>query len=142
MGLAALAAGLGMAAHAQVPFPGYQKASVIERRDPPPEGIVVVRAQQQEREGSRYRLRGNAEIETHDMLLRAEAIDYDQETGAAEARGRVRYINFTSGEQLGADRIEYNLNDSSGSFYAVRGAAYGKINYWPGILRTENPFFL
>jgi len=130
-----------MAAHAQAPFPGYQKASVIERRDPPPEGIVVVRAQQQEREGSRYRLRGNAEIETHDMLLRAEAIDYDQETGAAEARGRVRYINFTSGEQLWAERIEYNLNDSSGSFYTVRGAAYGKIDYRPGILRTENPFF-
>lgn len=139
--LAGLGAGLLPAALAQAPFPSYEKATVIERRDPPPEGIVVVRAEKQEREGSRYRLRGNAEIETKEMLLRADEIDYDQETGAAEGRGRVHYTNFLSGEQLWAERIDYNLRDASGSFYRVRGAAYGKIEYRPGILRSENPFF-
>jgi len=140
--LAASGACLLPLALSQPLFPSYEKVSVIERRDPPPEGIVVVRALQQEREGSRYRLRGNAEIETSDMWLRAEEIDYDQETGVAEARGRVRYINFVSGEQLQAERIDYNLNDASGAFYKVSGAAFGKIDYRPGILRTENPFFL
>ncbi len=135
------AAAVMTAAAGQAPFPGYEKVAVIERRDVPPEGIVVVRATQQEREGSRYRLRGQAQIETHEMLLEAEEIDYDQDTGVAEARGRVRYVNFTSGEQLWADRIDYNLKDASGSFYRVRGAAYGKIDYRPGILRTQNPFF-
>ncbi|MGQ9917448.1 MAG: LPS-assembly protein LptD [Bryobacteraceae bacterium] len=125
----------------QGPIPGYEKAAVIERRDVPPEGIVVVRAAQQEREESRYRLRGKAQIETREMLLEAEEIDYDQETGVAEARGRAHYVNFTSGEQLWAERIDYNLKDASGAFYRVRGAAYGKIDYRPGILRTENPFF-
>lgn len=139
--LLGLAASLLPPVPAQAPFASYEQAAVIERRDPPPEGIVVVRALQQEREGSRYRLRGNAEIETSEMLLRAEEIDYDQETGAAEARGRAHYINFKSGEQLWAERMEYNLNDGNGSFYKVRGAAYGKIDYRPGILRTENPFF-
>jgi LPS-assembly protein len=129
------------AAMAQAAPPSYEKATVIERRDVPPEGIVVVRAAQQEREGSRYRLRGSAEIETREMLLKADEIDYDQETGQAEARGRVHYINFVSGEQLWAERIEYNLNDGAGLFYRIRGAAYGKIDYRPGILRTENPFF-
>lgn len=126
---------------AQAAPPSYEKATVIERRDVPPESIVVVRAAQQEREGSRYRLRGSAEIETREMLLKADEIDYDQETGQAEARGRVHYINFVSGEQLWAERIEYNLKDGDGSFYRVRGAVYGKIDYRPGILRTENPFF-
>lgn len=137
----ALAAWLAAQAHGQAPFPSYEKPSAIERRDPPPEGIIVVRAAQQEREGSRYRLRGGAEIETGGMLLRAEEIDYDQETGAAEARGRAHYINFESGEQLWSERIDYNLNGASGFFYGVRGAVYGKIDYRPGILRTENPFF-
>lgn len=119
----------------------YEKASVIERRDVPPEGVIVVRAAEQEREGSRYRLRGEAEIETREMRLRAQEIDYDQETGVAEARGRAHYVNFVSGEQLWSERIDYNLKDGGGSFYAVQGAAYGKIDYRPGILRTENPFF-
>ncbi|GIU73020.1 MAG: hypothetical protein KatS3mg004_0107 [Bryobacteraceae bacterium] len=122
-------------------LPNYERAAAIERRDVPPAGIVVVRALQQEREGPKYRLRGKAEIETADMLLRADEIDYDQETGIAEARGHVHFVQFTTGEQLWAERIDYNTKDSSGAFYTVRGAAYGKIDYRPGILRTENPFF-
>jgi len=135
------AALLALAPLAFAQLPPYERAASIERRDVPPEGVVVVRAARQEREGSRYRLRGSAEIETSDMRLRADEIDYDQETGVAEARGRVHYVNFLSGEQLRAERIDYNLKDSSGTFYRVRGAAYGKIDYRPGILRTENPFF-
>lgn len=135
----ALAALAGAAWAAQ--FPAYERAATIERREAPPAGVVVIRAARQEREGSRYRLQGMAEIETAEMLLRADEIDYDQETGAAEARGHVHFINFTSGEQLWAERIDYNTKDSSGTFYRVRGAAYGKIDYRPGILRTENPFF-
>ncbi len=148
-------ASAGLAALAWAPlaaqFPPYERAAAIERREVPPEGVVVVRAAQQEREGSRYRLRGRAEIETAEMLLRADEIDYDQETGVAEARGHVHFINFTSGEQLWAERIDYSTKDAGGTFYRVRGAAYGKNRlpaghppdgksvFLPGRLGGENP---
>ncbi|MBI5083438.1 MAG: LPS-assembly protein LptD [Acidobacteria bacterium] len=112
----------------------------IERTDPPPPGIVLVRGIHQQREGEKYRLRQNAELETAEYLLQADEIDYDQETGIAEARGAVRFVNFQSGERLWADRADYNLNDKSGTFYKVRGSIAGKIDPRPGILTSGNPF--
>lgn len=123
--------------------PGAQpgRGAPPERRDPPPKGIVIVRAIHKEREGSRYRLSEQAELESLEYLLRADQIDYDQQTGVAEARGHVYFLNYTTREQLWAERIDYNLKDGTGAFYQVKGSSLGKINYRPGVLRTENPFF-
>jgi len=123
------------------PAPGKAaEAPKIPRGDPPPPGIVVVRGSRQEREGEKYHLRVKSELESEEFLLQADEIDYDQETGIAEARGSVHFTNFQSGEQLWAERIDYNLKDGTGTFYKVRGSAYGKIDYRPGILTTGNPF--
>ncbi len=102
--------------------------------------MILVKGDRQEVEGRRYRLRGNAEVETPDILLTAEEIDYDEGSGFAEARGRVKFVNFMSGEELQAARVDYDLKQGTGSFYSVTGTAYGKIDYRPGILRTSNPF--
>ncbi len=112
----------------------------IQRQEPPPAGIVVVRGVHQEREGEKYHLREGAELESVEFLLKADEIDYDQETGIAEARGKIDFTNFQSGERLWAERVDYNLKDGTGTFYKVRGSAYGKIDYRPGILTTGNPF--
>ncbi len=112
----------------------------IQRPDPPPPGIVVVRGIVQKREGEYWRLRQNAEVESADYLLRADEIDYSDKSGLAEARGHVYFANLQSGEELWADRVDYDLNKGSGTFYQVHGSAYGKIDPRPGILTTGKPF--
>ena len=73
-----------------------------------------MRAIRQEVDGSVRRLRGAAAIETFDTLLTADEIDYDEETGYAEARGRVKFVNYEEGENLEANRAEYNLRTKIG----------------------------
>ncbi len=91
-------------------------------------------------EGSRYRLRGSAELETTDSLLQAEEIDYDEATGHAMASGHVRYKNFETGEELEAERVEYNFRDQTGTFHQVRGTVSANVESRPGLLTTTNPF--
>jgi len=68
------------------------------RPNAPPLDQVLVRAVTQEKVGTLYHLRGASEVETTDMLLKADEIDYDQESGNAEARGNVRFEHFVNGE--------------------------------------------
>ena len=95
---------------------------------------------QQEKDGSLVHLRGHAQVETIDMLLRADEIDYDEESGYAEARGNVYFQHFTGGEILEADRVEYNTVDETGKYYNIRGSSPAKIEARPGVLTTSNPF--
>jgi LPS-assembly protein len=117
-----------------------QSSRQIQRPDPPPPGIVLVRGIVQKREGEFWRLRQNAEVESTDYYLKADEIDYSDKTGVAEARGHVYFANLQSGEELWAGRVDYNLNDGTGTFYEVRGSAYAKIEARQGILTTGKPF--
>jgi LPS-assembly protein len=110
------------------------------RPNAPAPGDVRISALLQEKEGSFYKLRGQAQVEMTDMLLRADEIDYDDETGDAEARGHVYFQHFTGGEILEADRAEYNTVEETGKYYNVRGSAPAKIDARPGVLTTTNPF--
>jgi LPS-assembly protein len=86
------------------------------------------------------RLRGAAVVETTEMILRADEIDYDSQKGYAEARGNVRFDHFAGGEHLEADRVEYDLKNESGMYYNVRGSSPAKIEARPGVLTTTSPF--
>jgi LPS-assembly protein len=99
-----------------------------------------VTARRQEAEGGQYRLRGAAEIETAEMIIRAEEIDYNEVTGEVRAGGGVKYRSFVTGEQLEAERVEYNVREETGKFYQVVGEASGKVDVRPGLLVTQNPF--
>jgi LPS-assembly protein len=79
-------------------------------------------------------------METAEALLRADEIDYHEQTGAAEARGHVYLKHFAEGEELWADRAEYNVRTESGKFYEVRGSAPVRIEARPGVLHSSNPF--
>ncbi len=106
----------------------------------PGRGEVLISAPFQEADGRLYRLRGGAELRTSEALIRAQEIDYNEETGEATARGGVEYQNLTSGERLRAERVEYNLRDQTGRFYEVWGEATTKVDPRPGVLFSENPF--
>ncbi len=111
------------------------------RPNAPPKDIVLVRAINQEKLGSVYHLRGGAEVETTDMILKADEIDYDEVSGDAEARGNVRFEHFVRGEKLQASRAEYNLDSETGKYYDVSGTSPAKIDSRPGLLTTKNPFY-
>ena len=95
----------------------------------------------QEQDGPWIRLRGMNLIESTDMSLRADEIDYNRDTGDAEARGHVQFERFDSGEKLYCDRAEYNLDDQTGKFYNVSGSAPARIETRPGLLTTTTPYY-
>ncbi len=43
----------------------------------------------------------NARVETSDMLLQADEIDYNTDTDDVELRGNVHYTNYVRGEKAG-----------------------------------------
>jgi LPS-assembly protein len=75
------------------------------------------------------------------MLLRADELDYNTDTGDAEARGHVHFEHFVRGENLDCDRAEYNVNTETGKFYEVSGSATSRIQARRGLLITKNPFY-
>ncbi len=102
---------------------------------------MIVRAlERQEVVGEVYKLRGAAELETAEVLLRADYMEYNEKSGEAVAVGKVRYRNFVSGETIEADRVEYNVVEETGKFYDVRGAIPNAAKARPRLLTTENPF--
>ena len=86
-------------------------------------------------------LRGNVRLETSDMLLRADELDYNTETGDAEARGHVHFEHFVRGEKLDCDHAEYNVSAETGKFYDVSGSATSRIQARRGLLITQTPFY-
>lgn len=95
----------------------------------------------QEAEGQFYKLRGHAIVETSDLYLSADEIDYHADTGEAEARGNVHFIHYAGGEDIHCDKVEYNVDEETGKFYNIRGTTPAKIEARPGVLTTSNPFY-
>ena len=125
----------------QVPSPNPAVPVKPPRQNAPTEDEVLVHAVSEERNGSVYRLRGQAHIELTNMALDADAIDYDEDSGDAVASGHIRFENFVTGEKLQCDRATYNVNDLTGKFYSVTGTSPPKIESKPGLLTTSNPFY-
>ena len=74
------------------------------------------------------------------MLLQADEIDYNTDTGDVEGRGHVHFEHFSRGEKMDCDKAEYNIDDENGTFYNVSGSAH-PIQARPGLLTTQNPFY-
>ena len=127
-----LALVLGVEAPAQQP-PSVSPQSI-------PGGYLNVVADEQEKEGDIYRLKGNAELEDPRRLFRADEIEWNRETGDVKAKGHVYYRSFKNNDQLWADHLEYNTETETGRFYLVRGEMAPKIIVRPGVLATSNPF--
>jgi LPS-assembly protein len=112
----------------------------VPRTNAPPPGEWLVRAVTQEMAGSVRKLRGHVELESSEMLFRADELDYNEATGYVEARGNVYFHHFTRNEELWADKVEYHLDDETGNFYNVRGSGQPRIDARPGVLTSTNPF--
>jgi LPS-assembly protein len=117
-----------------------QKVRAIRPGAPDAEHVHI-ESVTQEADGVMRHLRGSVHLETSDMLLRADELDYNTETGDAEARGHVHFEHFVRGEKLDCERAEYNVNLETGKFYDVSGSATPRIQARRGLLVTQNPFY-
>ncbi len=151
---------LGLALAVNVPAQGYRppilppppppdqvnvanpnQALKTKRADAPPLGYFNVDAVTQETEGSLRHLRGSVRLESEDILLTADEVDYNEDTAWAEARGHVKFESFKDGDKLQCDHAKYNLNSEEGTFWDVSGTSPAKVQARPGILTTSNPFY-
>jgi LPS-assembly protein len=105
-----------------------------------PRSEIELSAVSQETDGPWRRLRGMARVETADMVLKADEIDYNEETKYAEARGNVYFQRFADGEEIRADRVEHNGAEDTAKYYNVRGSIPARIQPRPGVLASGNPF--
>lgn len=112
----------------------------IPRPNAPAQDKVRVDAVTQTLEGDWLRLRGKAVVETTEQILEGDEIDYNLETGEAEARGNVHYKHFTEGEEIYCEKATYSTKTEKGRFYQIKGSFPAKIDARPGILTSSNPF--
>ena len=132
---------LAIPASAQLPASRPDQRVLQPRPGAPPRGSYDIDAVTQEKEGGIRHLRGKAKIEGASMLVQADQIDYDEDTGDLHASGNVYFHNFEQNEQLWADKVDYNTDSQTGTFYNVRGTGNTRIDARPGRLTTTEPFF-
>ncbi len=108
---------------------------------PVPPGELVTVADSEATEGPWRRLRGQAEVRRDVMILRANEIDYNEETGEAEARGNVHFSHLGRKEDVYAARLNYNLRTETGTFYEVHGTVRSASQGGPRMLTTDQPFY-
>ena len=117
------------------------KLDRTKRLNEPPLDQTFISAREQNSENGVYHLRGNVVLGQTDATLKADEIDYNEETGDAEARGHVFYDNYAQNERISCDRADYNLETRKGKFYNVHGYVKTHIDARPGLLTSNNPFY-
>jgi LPS-assembly protein len=97
-------------------------------------------AQQQEKDGTVYKLHGNARIFYRSYILSADEVTYDSESGAATAEGHVVLDGGANDEHIQASRGEYNVQTEFGDFYHVTGTTGLRPRGRNVKLISDNPF--
>ncbi len=85
-----------------------------------PRGEWEIRANNQSKDGPIHKLEGDAQVESNAVLVKADYIEYNEETGDVVARGHVYYHSFEKSEQLWCDHLEYNNDEQRGKFWDVK----------------------
>jgi LPS-assembly protein len=101
---------------------------------------VTFKAHEQERTGEVYKLRGNAEIDFRNLVLRADEVSYDASTGEATASGHVTLDGGPHDEHIVASHGQYNVNAQTGRFYDVIGTSGVRFHGPNMVLTSTNPF--
>ena len=97
-------------------------------------------AQQQEKDGSIYKLHGNAKIFYRTWTLSADEVTYDSESGAATAEGHAVLDGGPNDEHITGSRGEYNVQTEFGNFYNVVGTIGLRPRGRNVKLISDNPF--
>jgi LPS-assembly protein len=101
---------------------------------------ATICAQQQEKEGTVYKLHGNARIFYRSWILSADEITFDSLSGSATAEGHVVVEGGANDEHIEATRAVYNVQTEFGSFYNVVGTTGLRPRGHNVKLMSDNPF--
>jgi LPS-assembly protein len=107
---------------------------------PRPGEPVTMTAQQQEKHGDLYTLRGEAEIDFRAYILRADEVTYNDATGDATATGHVRLDGGPFDEHMAASHGTYNVNTGNARFWDVVGTTGVKMHGKSVMLTSSSPF--
>jgi LPS-assembly protein len=111
------------------------------KADLPPEDEIWYGALTQDNQSEWKYLKGSAKVQTAEMVITADEIDFNSDNDWAYARGHVRMQHFATGDIINADHAEYNIRTEEGKFYLINGTAPAKIMTGVGALTTTNPFY-
>ena len=116
-----------------------QEASSIEPASQGEE--VTITALQQEKDGTTYKLHGNAEIHYGTYILRGDEVTYNSESGDSSAEGHVTLDGGPNDEHVQASRAQYNVRAETGRFENATGSIGAQLHGNRFILSSSNPFF-
>jgi LPS-assembly protein len=85
-------------------------------------------------------LDGHAEAEDSKMLVRADHLEYNEDTQVLSATGNVYFHGFEKNEQIWCDHLEYNRATEKGAFFNVRGESAPRIVVRRGVLSGTSPY--
>jgi LPS-assembly protein len=122
-------------------FAGTASAAPQQVRPPAAKGGVAELSADgpQRRQGSLFIADDNVDIRYAGQRLRADHIEYNDDTNEALARGHVRY-DFEN-QHMEADEAHYNVATGRGTFLNVRGTVKIERQPNPTILVTDNPLY-
>jgi LPS-assembly protein len=91
--------------------------SIVAEVSPATPGTVTIDAYQQNAQGSLVTASGNVQVVYADILLIADLVTYDRETGDIRAEGNVFFEQ--QGQRLTGQRLEMNARTRLGTIYTV-----------------------
>lgn len=101
---------------------------------------VTMRAQEQEKDGPVFKLRGQAEIHYRTYILYADEVTYDSQSGDASAEGHAVLDGGPNDEHIEATHGAYNIRAETGTFEDVVGTIGMRVRGKHLILTSSNPF--
>jgi LPS-assembly protein len=122
-------------------FVAASSAAAQQVRSPGAKGGVAELSAKgpQRRQGNLFIADDDVDIHYAGQRLRADHIEYNDETTEAFARGHARY-DFEN-QHLEADEAHYNVGTGRGTFINVRGTVKIERQPNPTILVTDNPLY-
>ncbi len=118
-----------------------QTVSHPAKADLPPKDEIWYGGIHEDSNGSWRYLKRDAKVQTSEMSISADEIDFNSDTRWAYARGHVHLEHYKTGDIINAEKGEFNLETDEGKFYGVTGTAPPKIMTNPAALTTTNAFY-
>jgi LPS-assembly protein len=120
---------------------GAASAAAQQVRPPAAKGGIAELSAKgpQRRQGNLFIADDDVDIHYASQRLRADHIEYNDDTTEAFARGHVRY-DFEN-QHLEAEEAHYNVGTGRGTFINVRGTVKIERQPNPAILVTDNPLY-
>jgi len=100
---------------------------------------VTISAQQQEKDKSVFKLRGEVRIDFQDYILRADTVTYDSDSGEVTAEGHLSLDGGPHDIHLTASHGNFNLQTEIGRCYDVSGQTEAKFKGKNALLTSSNP---